>query len=431
MSAAASYSPPTRELFDRYVLPTYARFPLCLARGQGTRVWDEDGCEYLDFGAGIAVNSLGHAHPRIVATLAAQAATLTHASNLYFTRPQGLLAQRITELVGLPGRTFFCNSGAEANEGLYKLARKFGNTTGRGGRFEVITFHEAFHGRTLAGLAATGQEKVRKGFDPLTPGFAKATFNDLASVAAAITPQSAAILLEPIQGETGVVPASPEFLRGLRTLCDERDLLLMFDEIQCGFGRTGDWCAWHSLGVPEVQPDAVAWAKGIAAGFPMGAFWVRGKNVAPREGGPASLPDLLGPGSHGTTFGGTPLGCAVALATFDVIAKENLLANARAHGAELRAALQALRSPLIAEVRGVGLMVGIELDAEKAANCAAFSANRDRAPALQLVDRCQAAGLLLVPSGTHRVRWLPPLNVSASDITSAVEIFARVLDDLS
>lgn len=430
MQAATPFSPPTEELFARFVLPTYARFPLCLARGQGTRVWDEAGKEYLDFGAGIAVNSLGHAHPRIVETLATQAATLTHTSNLYFSRPQGLLAQRIVELVGIPGRVFFCNSGAEANEGLYKLARKFGNTTGRGGRFEIITFHESFHGRTLAGLAATGQEKVRKGFDPLTPGFAKATFNDLASVAAAITPQTAAVLLEPIQGETGVVPATAEFLRGLRALCDEHDLLLMFDEIQCGFGRTGDWCAWHSLGVPDVQPDAVAWAKGIAAGFPMGAFWVREKTVEPREGGSGSLPDLLGPGSHGTTFGGTPLGCAVALGTFDVIAEENLLANAAARGAELRAALRALRTPLIAEVRGVGLMVGVELDAGKTALNAAFGANRDRAPALQLVDRCQAAGLLLVPSGTHRLRWLPPLNVSANDIVRAVEIFAGVLDDL-
>ncbi len=424
-------TPPTPELFARYVLPTYARFPLCLARGEGTRVWDEAGKEYLDFGAGIAVCSLGHAHPRIIRTLAEQAATLTHTSNLYFTRPQGLLAQRITELLGQPGRTFFCNSGAEANEGLYKLARKFGQTTRPGGRFEVITFHDSFHGRTLAGIAATGQEKVRKGFDPVTPGFAKATFNDLASVEAALTPQTAAILLEPIQGEVGVLPATADFLRGLSALCDRENLLLMFDEVQCGFGRTGDWCAWHTLGVPDVQPDAVSWAKGMAAGFPMGAFWVRETAVEFADGnGRGALPDLMGPGSHGTTFGGTPLACAVALATFAEIEENRLCVNATERGEELLTALRSIASPLVAAVRGVGLMVGVDLDPATAVQTTAFAGNPDRAPSLQLVDRCQESGLLLVPSGTHRVRWLPPLNVSTDEISRAVEIFSGVLRDL-
>ncbi len=415
---------PTELLFRDFVLPTYARFPLCLARGRGSRVWDEDGREYLDFGAGIAVSSLGHAHPRIVETLTRQASTLTHTSNLYYTRPQGLLAKRIVELVGDPGKVFFCNSGAEANEGLFKLARKFGHDGKPGGRFEVLTFQDSFHGRTLAGIAATGQEKVRKGFDPLTPGFIKARFNDLASVEAALTPQTAAILLEPIQGEIGVVPAEAEFVRGLRRLCDERDLLLIFDEIQCGFGRTGDWCAWKSLGCPEIVPDAIAWAKGIAAGFPMGAFWVRERPVTPGAGTALTLPELLGPGSHGTTFGGTPLACAVSLETLATIEEENLLSNSRERGRQLQPRLQIPASAAIKAVRGVGLMVAVELDPDAIQN------HPDRTPALRLVDACQEAGLLLVPSGANCVRWLPPLNVAADDIDRAADIFHGVLHHL-
>ncbi len=416
-----TFDEPTEALFRDFVLPTYARFPLCLARGRGSRVWDEDGREYLDFGAGIAVSSLGHAHPRIVEVLTRQASTLTHTSNLYYTRPQGLLAKRIVELVGHPGKVFFCNSGAEANEGLFKLARKFGHDGQPGGRFEVLTFEDSFHGRTLAGIAATGQDKVKKGFDPVTPGFLKARFNNLASVEAALTPQTAAILLEPIQGEIGVVPATAEFLRGLRRLCDERDLLLMFDEIQCGFGRTGDWCAWRSLGCPEIVPDAIGWAKGIAAGFPMGAFWVRERAVTLADGSASTLPERLGPGSHGTTFGGTPLACAVSLETLATIEEDGLLANSRARGGQLQSRLGAPQSAAIKAVRGVGLMAAVELDP------AAFPGQSDRAPSLRLVDACQEAGLLLVPSGVNCVRWLPPLNVSAEDIDQAVDLFATVV----
>lgn len=419
----------TRQLFDQYVLPTYGRFPLCLERGEGSSVWDEDGKEYLDFGAGIAVCSLGHSHPRLAEAVAQQARTLGHVSNLYYTRLQGLLARRIVEVVGAGGRCFFCNSGAEANEGLFKLARRFGNLTAPGGRHEVITFQQSFHGRTLAGIAATGQEKVRKGFEPLTPGFVQATYNDLASVRAAVTDRTAGILLEPIQGESGIVPATAEFLRGLRALCDERNLLLMFDEVQCGFGRTGDWCAWHSLGVPELVPDAVSWAKGMAGSFPMGAFWVRDRSVTMKEGGEGKLGDLFGPGTHGTTFGGNPLGCAVAMATFQVIEDDRLLANAREMGALAKLLLADLRSPFLREVRGVGLMLGLQLDPDRTAASAAFRSS-DRLPALQLVDRLQAAGLLAVPSGTHVIRWLPPLNVSAEEVRRAVGILAAVLGAL-
>lgn len=417
----------TEALFSGYVLPTYARFPLCLARGRGSRVWDEAGKEYLDFGAGIAVSSLGHAHPRIVETLTRQAKTLTHTSNLYYNRPQGLLAERIVQLVGHLGKIFFCNSGAEANEGLFKLARKFGHDGRPGGRFEVLTFHDSFHGRTLAAVAATGQEKVKKGFDPAMPGFTKARFNDLASVEAALTPQTAAILLEPIQGEIGVVPASAEFLRGLRRLCDERDMLLMFDEIQCGFGRTGDWCAWKSLGCPEVVPDAIGWAKGMAAGFPMGAFWVREREMILTDGSSSTLSERLGPGSHGTTFGGTPLGCAVSLETLATIEDEELLANSLERGQQLQERLRDARIPGVKTVRGVGLMLAIELDPDAVAAMPGFQSHAERPASLRLVDRCQEASLLLVPSGTERVRWLPPLNVSENEIDEAVGIFAGVL----
>ena len=421
---------PTEALFQQYVLPTYGRFSLCLARGKGSRVWDEAGREYLDFGAGIAVCSVGHSHPRVTAAITRQAETLGHTSNLYYTRPQGLLARRIVELVGAAGRCFFCNSGAEANEALYKLARRFGNLTKPGGRFEVITFHQSFHGRTLASIAATGQEKVRHGFEPLTPGFVQATFNDLASVEAVISDRTAAVLLEPIQGESGVLPAKPEFIRGLRKLCDERGLLLMFDEVQCGFGRTGDWCGWRSLGTPEIVPDAISWAKGMAGSFPMGAIWVRDCPITLADGTEKLLGDLYGPGTHGTTFGGNPLGCMAALETFQIIEDEGLLANAREMGALAKQSITDLKSSWIEEARGVGLMIGIKLRAE---TFASHPATRDhpRTPALQLVDRLQQAGLLAVPAGTHIVRWLPPLNVSRAEVELAVSILESVLENLA
>lgn len=413
----------TVELFAQNVIPTYGRFPLCLARGHGSRVWDESGRPYLDFGAGIAVCSLGHAHPALTAALAQQSAWLSHTSNLYYTRPQAALARRISRYVGLRGKCFFCNSGAEANEALYKLARKFGNETGAGGRPEIVTFHNSFHGRTLAGIAATGQEKVRKGLEPLTPGFRHAKINDLESVVAAITEKTAAILLEPIQGEIGVAPCRADFLIGLRQLCDERGLLLMYDEVQCGFGRTGDWCAWQTIAGDAAAPDAISWAKGMAGGFPMGAIWVRDRPV---DGAAGTLCDVLGPGSHGTTFGGNLLGCACAMAVFDVIEGEHLLANVAARSVQAVEGLRALSSPYIREVRGIGLMVGIEWDADALGKAAGFREG-DRALSLQMVDRLQAAGLLAVPSGVGVLRWLPPLNVSAAEIDEALQIVRDVL----
>ena len=245
-----------------------------------------------------------------------------------------------------------------------------------------------------------------------------------------LTPQTAGILLEPIQGEIGVIPADAEFLRGLRRLCDERDMLLMFDEIQCGFGRTGDWCAWHSLGCPEVVPDAIAWAKGMAAGFPMGAFWVRDRAVTLTDGNESRLPELLGPGSHGTTFGGTPLGCAVSLETLATIEEEDLLTNSLERGQQAQFAMRSAGVSAIGTVRGRGLMIGVELEPEAIATLPGFQKNPDRAPSLKLVDRCQENGLLLVPSGTARVRWLPPLNVTAENIGQGIDIFLKTLREM-
>jgi acetylornithine/succinyldiaminopimelate/putrescine aminotransferase len=344
-------SPSTRELYERFVIPTYGRFDLRLARGKGCEVWDESGKRYLDFGAGIAVTSIGHCHPRVVATMQQQIATLVHTSNLYFTRPQGELAERLVRLACAPveprGKVFFCNSGAEANEALYKLARKFGNemaapppkhTIGEWvspctPRFEIITMLGSFHGRTLAGITATGQDKVKKGFDPLMPGFRHIPFNDEAALALAVTePRTVAILLEPIQGEIGVHPATASFLRLARQLCDDRDLLLMWDEVQCGLGRTGDWVGGRTL-APDVMPDAISWAKGIAGGFPLGAIWVSDRPVKMGDGETKPLCDILGPGTHGTTFGGTPLVCAGANEVLSVIEEEGMLENAQTVGA--------------------------------------------------------------------------------------------------
>ncbi len=406
-----------RSLYADFVMPTYGRFDLSIARGEGGRVWTEEGRELIDFGAGIAVCSLGHAHPRVTAAIAAQAATLVHTSNLYRTRPQAILAERLTRLMGLPGKTFFCNSGAEANEGLIKLARKFGSATGR---YEILTFERSFHGRTMAGISATGQEKVKVGFAPLVEGFRHLPPNDLAAVHAALGEKTVAILLEPIQGEGGIHLASADFLRGLRELCDAHNLLLLFDEVQCGLGRTGDWRGWKSIAPEGVEPDAVSWAKGIANGFPLGAFWAR--NITRDDRGP--LCDLLGPGTHGTTYGGNPVACAAALAVLDEIEENHLLAHATTLGAHFAAALRNLGSPLIREVRALGLMIGVEFAAETNAR---LGLPADKPPALALTVALMDAGLLVIPAGEHTIRFLPPLNVTTAEVDAAVAVLRRVL----
>lgn len=391
-------------LYADYVMPTYGRFDLDIERGSGCRVWDFEGREYLDFGAGIAVCSLGHAHPEVTKAVTEQASTLVHTSNLYRTAPQAELARRLVELAG-SGKVFFCNSGAEANEGLIKLTRRFGNQSGR---YEILTFQNSFHGRTMAGISATAQEKIKKGFAPLLEGFAHLPYRDLNSVSTAIGPKTVAILVEPVQGEGGIHIATGEFLRGLRHICDEHDLLLLFDEIQCGLGRTGDWCGWKSLD-SNLMPDGVSWAKGIANGFPLGAFWAASSR---------GLCDLLGPGTHGTTYGGNPVCCAAALKVLEIIEREGLRQNATVQGAKLRDGLRALNSPRVCEVRAIGLMIGIELaDAG------------DRNAAIPFVKKLMSAGLLAIPAGERVIRLLPPLNVTGTEIDEALEKIGRSLQE--
>jgi len=408
-----------QELFEKNVVPSYGRFELVLDHGSGSHLWDVNGRRYLDLAAGIAVCSLGHASPDITQALAEQSQKLVHVSNLYYTEPQGRMAQEITALTG-PGKVFFSNSGAEANEGLYKAARKFGHAEGR---FEILTALNSFHGRTLAGIAATGQEKVKKGFEPAVAGFRHVAYNDLEAVRAAISPATVAVLIESIQGESGVTPARAEYLLGLRQLCNERKLLLLLDEVQGGYFRTGRFAAYERLleGVPggeNFYPDGVSWAKSIAGGFPLGAFWLR-----------APYADLLGPGTHATTYGGSPLGCAVALKVLEVIRRDRLEENARQMGAYLLENLRtfAAKFPgVLAEIRGVGLMLGIQL----ASNIPAF-AKSDKTHAAQFVNALHQSGVLTVPAGTHVARLLPALNLKKSEADEGLALIERVVSSLA
>jgi len=408
-----------KELFNQHVVPSYGRFDLALARGEGSWVWDVSGRRYLDLGTGIAVCSLGHAHPEIADTLARQARQLVHVSNLYYQEPQGRLAQSLARLAG-PGKVFFCNSGAEANECLYKLARKFGHDDGR---FEIITATNSFHGRTLAGIAATGQDKVKHGFEPLVTGFRHVPFNDLAAMEAALSPATVAILIEGIQGEGGILPATPDYLLGLRRLCDERGLLLMLDAVQCGFFRTGRFMSYERIleGVPGgelFKPDAISMAKAIGGGLPMGAAWIR-----------QPYGDLLGPGSHGTTFGGTALVCSVGLKILEIIERDRLADNARQVGDYLKRELERLAGEcpqVIRRVRGLGLMLGFEL----ADGVPGLSGN-GKSPSLNLVNRLHEAGVLTIPSGQSVVRLLPALNLRDTEAAEGIRIIESVVTSLA
>src|SRR5437867_3698325 len=392
-----------QELFKQNVIPTYGRFDLALVRGSGSYVYDVTGKRYLDLGAGIAVCALGHANPEITEALVEQSRKLVHVSNLYYHEPQGRLAQALVKLIG-PGKVFFSNSGAEANEGLFKLARKFGHDEGR---FEIITTVNSFHGRTLAGIAATGQEKVKKGFEPAVPGFRHVPYNDLDAMREAISPATVAVLIEGIQGEGGITAAKPEYLLGLRQLCDEKKLLLFLDGVQDGYFRTGRFQSFQRIlenaerGTRNAEcflPDGVSMAKSLGGGFPIGAFWVR-----------APYADLLGPGSHATTFGGTPLACAVALKVLEVIERENLAENARNVGEYCKTQLLALSQKyhgVIHWVRGLGLMVGIELTA----NIGNLPGETSKTQAVRFANLLHGAGLLSIPAGTQILRLLPPLT---------------------
>ena len=402
-----------RELFEQYVVPSYARFDLVLERGEGSHVWDANGKRYLDLGGGIAVCALGHAHPEITEALIEQSKKLVHTSNLYYTEPQARLAKRIVDLTA-PGRIFFCNSGVEANEGLFKLARKFGQDQGR---YEIITAFDSFHGRTLAGIAATGQTKVKKGFDPAVAGFKHVPFNDLDALRAAITKSTVAVLIEPIQGESGVMIATPEYLIGLRKLCDEQDLLLLFDEVQAGHFRTGKFHSWQRIledGETDSLPDGISMAKGLGGGFPIGALWVREK-----------LADVLSAGTHASTFGGTPLACAVALRVLDVVERNDLAANARRIGELLIDRLRRMQGKyprVVREVRGLGLMIGIEFQPDLRA-----FAREQKSPAIQVVDRLHEKGVLTVPAATSVIRLLPPLNLSESEADEGLHAIEEVI----
>ena len=407
-----------RELFAKNVMPSYGRFDLALDHGAGSYVFDVAGKRYLDLGGGIAVNCLGHAHPAILEALTGQAKKLIHVSNLYYTEPQGKLAAEIVKRIGA-GKVFFCNSGAEANEGLFKVARKFGHDEGR---FEILTATNSFHGRTLAGIAATGQDKVKKGFEPMTPGFRHIPFNDLEAARNSISPATVAILIEGVQGEGGVTPASPEFLLGLRALCDEKKLLLLIDGVQCGHYRTGKFQSFQKIleGAPggeKFLPDGLSMAKSLGGGFPIGAFWLR-----------APLQDLLGPGTHGTTYGGTPLACAVALKILEVIEQEKLAEQAQKLGAWLKSEIERLAKAyptVVKSARGMGFILGLEL-AEK---IPAFAAS-EKSAAIQFTNRLHAAGVMVIPAGNQIVRLLPPLNLKPQEAGEGISIIEQVVKSL-
>jgi len=420
---------PTAELFAQYVAPTYGRFGIFPARGDGAVVWDEDGKRYLDFGGGVAVSSLGHAHPALLEVFRRQPAELVHSSNLYQPRNQALLAKTLVEkVVGIPGKCFFSNSGAEANETLIKLSRRYGIVApGPGGRsrHEIISFSRSFHGRTTGGMAATGQKKIRQGFGPLMAGFKHLPYNDIAALNDGIEDQTVAVLLEPVQGEGGIHVASAEFLSAASKICRERDLLLLFDEVQCGMGRCGAINGWHAVGdTLAIVPDAISWAKGLGGGYPVGAAWFKD-----RPAGDGRLCDLLEPGSHGSTYGGSPLASAVAKAVIDTILADGLAGEAARLGEKIIAEAGSWGSPLVTEVRGRGLMLGFQLDAEAVANCPGFEAS-GRTPALFVIDALHAAGLLTVPAGTDVVRWLPPLVVGDAEVDEALSLMSAVLDQL-
>lgn len=379
----------------------YSQQPLVLTRGEGCYVWDNDGKRYLDLFAGIAVSALGHCHPQLTTALVKQVRRFLHVSNIYFTEPQIQLAERLTELT-FADRVFFCNSGAEANEAAIKVTRRYMREVRKQERFEIITFTNSFHGRTMATVTATAQEKYHKGFEPMLPGFRYATLNDLASVEAQLTEQTAAIMLEPIQAEGGIHVVSQEFMRQLREFCDEHGLLLILDEVQTGIGRTGTLYAYEQY---DVQPDIVTSAKALGAGVPIGAM------LTTQE-----ISQGLAPGTHATTFGGNPLACAAALATLEIIERERLLENCVSAGKYLKSQLKALvqSSDLAVEVRGEGLLLGLELNLSGKA----------------VVDACAQRGVLLNAIGDKVLRFTPALIIQKGQLRAGLQVLTEVLGEL-
>ncbi len=385
------------DLTDRTQVGVYARYPVAFVRGKGTRVWDADGREYLDFFSGLAVSNLGHGHPRILAAIREQSERLLHVSNVYYNEPAARLGALLTER-SFADRVFFCNSGAEANEAAIKLARKFG-VDARGGRYEILTAFGSFHGRTIATLSATAQEKYQVGFQPMVPGFRYVPFGNLDAVASAVRPETVGVLVEPIQGEGGVLVPPEGYLRGLRELCDRLGLLLLLDEVQVGMGRTGHLFAYEHEGI---RPDIVTLAKALGGGLPIGAMLARGDIAA-----------SFTKGTHGSTFGGNPLACAAGVAVLEALSDERILENCREMGIKLREGLERLRNrcPKIREVRGRGLILGIELDGDGRPH----------------VEAALRAGLVINCTADRVIRLLPPLTVDAEDVDRALSILEKVL----
>ena len=385
------------DLYDAHILRNYGPAPMTLVRGEGSYVWDAEGRRYLDFVSGNAVNTVGHCHPEWTRRISEQAGRLAHVSNLFGIAQQADLARRLCEKAGA-GKTFFCNSGAEANEFLIKLARLWGRNRLAGEEckcYRIITAKNAFHGRTFGGMAATPQAKIQDGFGPMLEGFRHAEFNDAESFREQVDDSVCAILLETIQGEGGVHPATAEFLVKIRQLCDEKGILLLIDEVQCGIGRTGKFFAFEHAGI---EVDAIGMAKGLGGGFPIGAAWVR----EPYAG-------LFKPGSHGTTYGGNPLSCTAALAVLDIIEQEKLLSKVTERSRIWHASLQELvkRHPQhLKSLRGIGYHVALAVQGEP----------------VEWVSRLRENGLLTVRGGTDGVRLMPPLNVSVQDLETCVEI---------
>ena len=398
-----------QEDFNTYVMNTYGRFPIAIAKGEGCRLWDTTGKEYLDFVAGIATCTLGHGHPALAKTIAEQIHQLHHVSNLYYVPEQGELAKWIVEH-SCADRVFFCNSGAEANEAAIKLVRKYAHTVLDFLEQPVIlTAHASFHGRTLATLTATGQPKYQKHFDPLMPGFAYVPYNDIGAIQNAVTDldegnrRVAAIMLEPLQGEGGVRPGEIEYFQQLRQICDQNDILLVFDEVQVGVGRTGKLWGYENLGV---EPDIFTSAKGLAGGVPIGAMMCK------------KFCDVFEPGNHASTFGGNPLVCAAGLTVLKTIEQDHLLENVCERGEQLRSRLKELAtkySPLFTDVRGWGLINGMEISADSDIT------------SIEIVNAALTEGLLLAPAGPKVLRFVPPLIVSEAEVEKAMILLDKAI----
>ena len=388
-------------LSEQYVAHTYARYPVVLVRGKGTRVWDQEGEEYLDFVSGLAVCNLGHCHPRVVKTIQGQAEKLIHVSNFYYIEPQIQLASLLCKH-SFADKVFFCNSGAEANEGAFKLARKFRKEKTGKDRYEIITMEGSFHGRTLATLTATGQEKFHKGYEPLMPGFKYVPFNDIGAVKKAIDPKTCAVMVEPIQGEGGVNFPSEGYLKALREICDENKLLLMFDEVQVGMGRTGKLFAYEHEGV---EPDILTLAKSLAGGVPIGALLIK-----------KEISDGFKPGDHASTFGGNPLASAAGVAALTAILEEGMLENCRKMGGYFLSELDKMKNkfPFIKEVRGKGLILGMELKMDGSSMVKEMLKKR-------VLINCTMGNVL---------RFLPPLIVTREEVDRVVKALGEVFEGL-